>query len=416
MKQTFFLITFLSFIMIINSSFRIKKTEKKGFPFFNNIKSGFQNLGNSVQKTFSNVKERFLKKGPLEQDLSKISSIPFDPDFGKTFAQLASFSYCDEKVMKAGKCCSNLKEYKLVTTATLPLDEYTYAILRNDKKKQIVVTMTGTKNKKQLIKEIIHSRMVRFREPQNKMTIVKYFHDIYRLAKPNIKKVLLEQRARNPDYQFIFTGHSLGGAMSTILALDAVLDGYVTQTKRSPLLINFGSPRAGNFYFAQNVLDRVPLIYRIVRKGDPVVSIPPCTLTLGKKCSNSLNLKKFVANARILLERNLKKSIRPWHIPGLILYDQNMKKFENCGKHSSDHHSNKNCIMETGKSNNFLSIAKRIGKNFLKDGIVKSFNRWKDNIIKEVSSKINKHLIYFDINIGGFCSNPDLDKSKKKYF
>ena len=62
------------------------KTEKKGFPFFNNIKSGFQNLGNSVQKTFSNVKERFLKKGPLEQDLSKISSIPFDPDFGRTLS------------------------------------------------------------------------------------------------------------------------------------------------------------------------------------------------------------------------------------------------------------------------------------------------------------------------------------------
>jgi len=52
--------------------------------------------------------------------------------------------------MKNGRCCPNSQDVKAYTvdlTSTLTQDAYTLAILRSDIKKQIVVTLTGTKKK-----------------------------------------------------------------------------------------------------------------------------------------------------------------------------------------------------------------------------------------------------------------------------
>ena len=105
---------------------------------------------------------------------------------------------------------------------------------------------------------------------------------------------MLTLKSKYPNYQYIFTGHSLRAAMATIFALDSVLEGYVTQTLTSPALITYASPRVGNIYLAHNVMLRVPVIFRIVRSGDPVTHVPPCSLIFS--CKNSLNLNKFQKN------------------------------------------------------------------------------------------------------------------------
>ena len=56
-----------------------------------------------------------------------------------------------------------------------------------------------------------------------------------------------EQLAQHPDYQLLIVGHSMGGALATLLGLS-----YQNYGK-SPLVITFGQPRVGNPAFAQFV-------------------------------------------------------------------------------------------------------------------------------------------------------------------
>jgi alpha-beta hydrolase superfamily lysophospholipase len=56
-----------------------------------------------------------------------------------------------------------------------------------------------------------------------------------------------EQLAQHPDYQLLIIGHSMGGALATLLGLS------YQNYRKSPLVITFGQPRVGNPAFAQFV-------------------------------------------------------------------------------------------------------------------------------------------------------------------
>ena len=77
---------------------------------------------------------------------------------------------------------------------------------------------------------------------------------------------LIKEKAQNQN--FIFTGHSLGGAVSTLLAARAKDEGVT-----SPLeVITFGAPAIGNENFYKKY-EQLLDIKRIVNKGDPVSSV-----------------------------------------------------------------------------------------------------------------------------------------------
>ena len=65
-------------------------------------------------------------------------------------------------------------------------------------------------------------------------------------------------------------GHSLGGAIATLCALDLSLQGYSVQ------LITWGGPRVGNLAFAQFFRDKIrdADMARFVTGGDPVTRLP----------------------------------------------------------------------------------------------------------------------------------------------
>ena len=79
-----------------------------------------------------------------------------------------------------------------------------------------------------------------------------------------------------PDYEIVFTGHSLGGAMASIAAVD-----FHVQTKGiyddRISVITFGQPRVGNEAWA-NYYDSLPFssrIFRVVKDADPIAQLPP---------------------------------------------------------------------------------------------------------------------------------------------
>ncbi|KAK4217582.1 Alpha/Beta hydrolase protein [Rhypophila decipiens] len=79
-------------------------------------------------------------------------------------------------------------------------------------------------------------------------------------------------RAANPTYSVISTGHSLGGAVATLAAA------YLREAGHPTDLYTYGSPRVGNFVFAEYVTETqggLGAEYRVTHTDDPVPKLPP---------------------------------------------------------------------------------------------------------------------------------------------
>jgi len=79
-----------------------------------------------------------------------------------------------------------------------------------------------------------------------------YFGTRYeQYIRPLLMPQLTNLYKQYPGYLFIFTGHSLGGALTTLACHDAVLSFIIPSTQ--VWLYTYGSPRVGNPAFAFNV-------------------------------------------------------------------------------------------------------------------------------------------------------------------
>jgi predicted lipase len=65
-------------------------------------------------------------------------------------------------------------------------------------------------------------------------------------------------------------GHSLGGALATLLALDVARN----SKQKSPVIYTYASPRVGEEFFANDFNDTVPTSYRIYNNTDVVPDFP----------------------------------------------------------------------------------------------------------------------------------------------
>jgi len=66
------------------------------------------------------------------------------------------------------------------------------------------------------------------------------------------------------------TGHSLGGALATLLVLDVAHN----TAQKSPVLYTYASPRVGEYFFASNFNKALPTKYRIYIDTDVVPDLP----------------------------------------------------------------------------------------------------------------------------------------------
>jgi len=80
-------------------------------------------------------------------------------------------------------------------------------------------------------------------------------------------------RNANPNLPFLFTGHSLGAAMSVLAATDVYLT--LGDSLGDIYSWNFGQPRTGNSEFANGVDSIFSASFRIVNEDDIVPHLPP---------------------------------------------------------------------------------------------------------------------------------------------
>ena len=69
------------------------------------------------------------------------------------------------------------------------------------------------------------------------------------------------------DFKVVFTGHSLGGALTVHAAIDSMLNGLEPSKIK---VYTFGQPRIGNKYLEEKLTQNVKECYRIVHNADIV--------------------------------------------------------------------------------------------------------------------------------------------------
>lgn len=97
------------------------------------------------------------------------------------------------------------------------------------------------------------------------------FLSAFQNIKSGIEQVIDAQRSTRPNIRVIITGHSLGGAVATIMA------SYLRGKGKACDLYTYGCPRVGNLQFATFASNQQALGFsaRITNQKDVVPAIPP---------------------------------------------------------------------------------------------------------------------------------------------
>ncbi|MDB9525573.1 lipase family protein [Oscillatoria sp. CS-180] len=99
------------------------------------------------------------------------------------------------------------------------------------------------------------------------------FHQGFMTAYFAVRDRVLKVVNEFPDCAVTVTGHSLGGAIATIAALDIQYN--ITQHTEQPISLHtFGAPRVGNSALVNSFRQRVPDSHRFVYGWDVVTRVP----------------------------------------------------------------------------------------------------------------------------------------------
>jgi predicted lipase len=155
----------------------------------------------------------------------------------------------------------------------------------NHKLKAIVVSFRGTYSWRDITTNLLvyqstadwKSKLQDFLPENNlvpsELRVHAGFELQYVRLRPKIMNATSSLATQYPDYQILFTGHSLGGSLATLAAVD-FHDSYGFADRIS--LYTFGVPRLGDSNWARyvNKLPFAQRMYRFHRKGDPVIRLP----------------------------------------------------------------------------------------------------------------------------------------------
>ena len=196
------------------------------------------------------------------------------------YSWFTSYGYCQDEQIPDSCCKSHMDFF---TEKWIMIDEssitdyynYNYVIWRNDEYKKYIMAFPGTRNNiMELLYEAVNMKLVNFYETDNGIKVVNYFYKVVKGIKSLVfSETNLKDIEAHPGYQFIFTGHSMGGSVAALMLYDAVVNDYITQ-KNSPALITFGMPRTGNEDWVLDFNTRIKNVFRVVRDGDIVTSLP----------------------------------------------------------------------------------------------------------------------------------------------
>jgi triacylglycerol lipase len=131
----------------------------------------------------------------------------------------------------------------------------------------IILAFRGTTSSADAISDFI-ARQIPYPWVSNGGNTHRGFTEIYATARIQIIHALSQC---DSSKRLIITGHSLGGALATLCALD-----LANNTKFAPPIVyTYGAPRVGDPTFAAAYNQKIPFNHRIVIESDLIPLVPP---------------------------------------------------------------------------------------------------------------------------------------------
>ncbi|KAI1084118.1 alpha/beta-hydrolase [Whalleya microplaca] len=192
------------------------------------------------------------------------------------YAQYAAAGYCNygsavgSTVTCSNNACPDVTSAgaKVVATFSGDLTDAEGFVSSDDTNKVIVVSIKGSQSIRNWITDFVFLQV-----PCDLVTgclVHTGFFTAWNEIAEGVLAGLATARAAHPDYPIVFTGHSLGGAVSTLGAAYARKEGYSNVD-----VYSYGSPRVGNKAFAAFVTDQAGAEFRVTHLDDPVPRLPP---------------------------------------------------------------------------------------------------------------------------------------------
>ncbi len=180
-------------------------------------------------------------------------------------ADLCSIAYCPEDMVCNWDCppCKIWGDVKLLDVISQPRYSVFGFIARMDE--GIVFVFEGTQDLEDVVIDLQFATTVPYKDHPTARV-----HEGFWKAYSSVRDEIL-MIANNSKDTLYCTGHSLGAAMATLLAVDM----HETIGKRC-IMYNMGSPRVGNREFSYLLRDSVN--HRVTHWNDPVPHLPPLVM------------------------------------------------------------------------------------------------------------------------------------------
>jgi len=210
--------------------------------------------------------------------IGKIAALPF-PSYDKSdalnYVYYAYSAYCPPSALSSWSCCfckGNTVGFQ--ATAYLSGNFYDTHVFvgYHTARKEIIVSFRGTvpTSIANWLDDIVYLQV---NGPFNGTSVKVHagFLQSYQSVSSGVLSQVMSLTSKFPDYNLVLTGHSLGAAQVTLLAMDLAYN----YGMKNAYLVTFGSPRVGNPAFAvafNNVY--ASRTWRITHDHDIVPHVP----------------------------------------------------------------------------------------------------------------------------------------------
>jgi len=193
------------------------------------------------------------------------------------YAEYAAAAYCDpnhvpgQEVVCGKTICPNIEKsvsYTIIEFAEGQADT-TGIVALDETKKSIIVVFRGSHSVRNWIANLAASKVDV--DWCKGCEMHKGFHNGYLEVADKIRQTVDDLAKKNPSYEIITAGHSLGGALSQVAAADLRVRGHKVTA------FTFGSPRIGNDKLS-DFISKQGTNYRVTHLNDPVPRLPLMTM------------------------------------------------------------------------------------------------------------------------------------------
>ena len=200
----------------------------------------------------------------------------FDRDFGLRMASLVSASYCsDSAAIMSWQCERSQKVPSFVPHSTFEDGTALFAFsgFLPSPEGQIVIAFKGSDSRSldDWVSNLKAYSKLNGTDWGSDVKVHSGFYELFQRLRPNITASIRDLLLQHPGASLVTTGHSLGGALASLCAVDAA-HLFTNVLVRS---ITFGSPRVGNSAFFNLARNKLNQSWRVTHQRDIVPSLPP---------------------------------------------------------------------------------------------------------------------------------------------